>query len=119
MFSENLKATRKEKGITQLQLASALNVANGTVAMWETGKREPDLKTIRRIAEVLEVTTSYLIGENEKKPTPVSGDGLTEDQKEWSNAWDQASPELRRAAMAVLRSGGPAREAPGDSPSGT
>ena len=119
MFSEKLKIVRKEKGITQQQLATALNVANGTVAMWETGKREPDLKTIRRIADCLEVTTAYLIDENEKKPTPVSGDGLSEEQKAWSTAWDQASPELRRAAMAVLRSGEPNPGAPGASPSDT
>lgn len=41
MFSERLKASRKEVGLTQVELAKILKVSNGTIGMWETGKREP------------------------------------------------------------------------------
>ena len=41
MFPERLKDLRKEKGMTQIELATALGVSSGTVAMWETGKRKP------------------------------------------------------------------------------
>ena len=37
MFQENLKALRKEKGITQEQLAAPLNVVRPTVSKWEKG----------------------------------------------------------------------------------
>lgn len=104
MLGERIRELRKAMKITQMQLAAELNVANGTIAMWETGKREPDIKTIRRLADFFDVPVGYLLGEDEKKPTPVSEDGLDKEKGEWSTAWDQASPELRRAAMAVLRS---------------
>lgn len=52
--------------MTQVQLARALAVANGTIAMWETEKREPDIKTILRIANYFGVSTDYLIG-NDKQ----------------------------------------------------
>ncbi len=61
--------------MTQVQLAQALAVANGTVAMWETEKREPDMTTILRIANYFGVSTDYLIG-NDKQ------DGCSEKFKE-------------------------------------
>ena len=38
-FSERIKELRKEKGITQIELADAMGLSKGTVAMWEVGKR--------------------------------------------------------------------------------
>ena len=46
MFADRLKTLRAEKGITQVQLAEILGVTKGTVAMWETGKREPNFETL-------------------------------------------------------------------------
>lgn len=48
------------------------------------------------------------------KPTPVAGDGLSEEQRELLNRYDAASPALRAAALAVLRSGEDCGKAPGD-----
>ena len=42
MFAERLKEIRNGAGMTQVQLAEALGVSKGTVAMWEIGKREPN-----------------------------------------------------------------------------
>lgn len=50
MFADNLKQLRKEKGLTQTQFASEFNIATGTIAMWETGKRTPDTETLKKIA---------------------------------------------------------------------
>ncbi len=53
---------RIEKGLNQRELASLLGVSNGAVGMWETGKRQPDLDTIKKIAEFFKVPTDYLLG---------------------------------------------------------
>ena len=50
MFSDRLKQLRREKELTQAQLAAELNVASGTIAMWETGKREPNFAITMGIA---------------------------------------------------------------------
>lgn len=42
MFSENLKAIRKSKGLTQDELAVRLNVVRQTVSKWEKGLSIPD-----------------------------------------------------------------------------
>ena len=64
MFSYNLKVLRKRAGLTQVELARKLHVANGTIAMWETGKREPNFETIQKIAGILNVSIDDLIGEH-------------------------------------------------------
>ncbi len=53
---------RNEKGLNQRDFAKLLGVSNGAIGMWETGKRQPDLDTIRKIASFFNVTVDYLIG---------------------------------------------------------
>ncbi len=52
---DNIKRIRKEKGITQEQLAEACNTATSYIGLMETYKNVPKLSTIERIAEALDV----------------------------------------------------------------
>lgn len=61
MFAKQLKAARKAHGYTQQSLAVALGVSKGSVAMWETGKRQPPLEKLSEISDLLQVSTDYLI----------------------------------------------------------
>lgn len=100
-----LRSARKAKGLTMKELGAMVGVSESAISQYETGKREMDFETLLKLGEILDCSVDYLLrGENKKKPTPVSEDGLDEEKREWSIAWDNASPELRRAAMAVLRS---------------
>lgn len=62
-FNEILKSFRKQSNMTQVQLAEKLNVAQGTIANWERGMREPDMETIKRIAEALSVPVERLFSD--------------------------------------------------------
>jgi putative transcriptional regulator len=62
MFSENLKTLRKEKGFSQEQLATRLNVVRQTISKWEKGGSVPDAETLIQLADVLEVEVSDLLG---------------------------------------------------------
>lgn len=62
MFSENLKILRKEKGFSQEQLATRLNVVRQTISKWEKGISVPDAELLIQLAEVLDVTVSDLLG---------------------------------------------------------
>lgn len=62
MFSENLKRLRKERGFTQESLAIQLHVVRQTVSKWEKGLSVPDAVMLQRLAEVLEVSVSELLG---------------------------------------------------------
>lgn len=67
MLSENLKSFRKAKGFTQEELAARLNVARQTISKWEKGLSVPDADTLIRVAEILEVSTSKLLGSQVKE----------------------------------------------------
>lgn len=59
-ISKNIAALRKKKGITQEQLATAVNVSPQAVSKWETGVSMPDVQTMPLIAEYFEVSIDYL-----------------------------------------------------------
>ena len=60
-FSENLKALRKTHKLTQKQLSNQLGVALSTVAMWETGARQPDYDMLNKIADFFNVSHDVLL----------------------------------------------------------
>ncbi len=75
MFQDNLKALRKEKGITQEELAARLNVVRQTVSKWEKGLSVPDSDLLIKLAEILDVPVSRLLGskiETEAKPDALA-----------------------------------------------
>ncbi len=62
LFSERLVQLRKEKGLTQVELAKILNTTQRRISYMELGKVEPDLSTLVALSNYFEVTTDYLIG---------------------------------------------------------
>ena len=74
MFSENLKALRKQKGFSQEELATRLHVARQTISKWEKNLSVPDADTLIRLAEILEVSVSELLGEKIENEN-VTSDG--------------------------------------------
>ncbi len=63
-----LKGLRKEKGITQEQLAEILGISNRTISRWETGNNMPDISLLVEIAEYFDVSILEIInGERNKE----------------------------------------------------
>ena len=74
MFIKNLKTLRKQKGFSQEELATRLHVVRQTISKWEKNLSVPDADTLIRLAEILEVSVSELLGtkiENENGGEPV------------------------------------------------
>jgi len=63
MFGENLKTLRKNKGITQEELAARLNVVRQTISKWEKGQSVPDAQT-DALAEQLARINEQLVIKN-------------------------------------------------------
>lgn len=60
----------KEKGITQSALADKIGVRQATISDWKRKKTTPSAETIGLIAEILGVSTDYLITGKEYAPSP-------------------------------------------------
>ena len=64
-FGEKIKQLREEKGMTQQSLADKLYVTRQAVSRWEHGVRYPDLLTVKKIAQVLDVSVDELLSGEE------------------------------------------------------
>lgn len=60
MFADNLKRIRKEKKLTQIQLAKMLECTQNEVSRWEAGKWMPSILTAVKIADALGCTVDEL-----------------------------------------------------------
>lgn len=61
-FNERLKGLRKQRGLSQRALANELGVGSSTIAMYESGQREPDHEMTETIADYFNVDIDYLLG---------------------------------------------------------
>ncbi|MBO5266670.1 MAG: helix-turn-helix transcriptional regulator [Ruminiclostridium sp.] len=62
MLNENIKNCRKNKGLTQEEVAVRLNVVRQTVSKWEKGYSVPDAEMLKKIADLFETDVSKLLG---------------------------------------------------------
>ena len=83
-FNENLKEARLKSGLSQKELSENIGVAKSTYSLYESGKREPNVDTIKKIASLLNVSADKLLGIEEEKPLTIAahfdGDEYTEDE---------------------------------------
>ena len=63
MLSENIRAIRKSKGLSQEELAVKLNVVRQTLSKWEQGLSVPDSNILISLSEALDTPVSVLLGE--------------------------------------------------------
>lgn len=73
-FKDNLKRARLALNLTQQEVADQLGVNKSTYCGYETGKREPDVKKIKRLAAILKTSGSALL---ETTPVPATATAAT------------------------------------------
>jgi len=64
-FAKILKDLRNEKGLKQIELAIMLNVTDTAIWGWESGRREPSLAVVCKIAKIFDITVGQLLGVEE------------------------------------------------------
>jgi len=75
MLNETLKRLRKEKGLSQQELAEQIHVVRQTVSKWEKGLSFPDSEMLVALAVALDTTVAALVGETpEEATTSDAGD---------------------------------------------
>lgn len=66
-FGRKLKLLREGRKMYQSELAELLNLAPSSISMYEKDERDPDTSTVKKIAEIFNVSTDYLLGVNDTK----------------------------------------------------
>lgn len=100
MFSEKLKVLRKSKGLTQEQLSNLLNVQRSSVGKYESSNVIPSPEVLKKIADIFNVTTDYLLGKTDVKESPIITNA--EILKLWQ-AYQKAPEEVKNIVDMILR----------------
>jgi transcriptional regulator with XRE-family HTH domain len=80
MLGNNIKELRKQKHLTQKDLAKLMHVSQQTIGAWETERAIPGSDTLALLANLFNVSTDYLLGRPENEKT-ANDQSLTENQK--------------------------------------
>ena len=79
MIGQRIRDLRKQKRMSQTELAKSAGVSQTTVTAWETGKAEPSSSAVARLADIFNVTTDYLLGRPNKQETKKDDVELSDD----------------------------------------
>ena len=60
----NLREIRKRKGLSQARLSELSHVHRVSISLYESGKKKPNVDSLKRLAVALNVTTDELLGES-------------------------------------------------------
>ena len=85
MLKDNIKKARLDAGLTQLEVAEKLGVAQAQYARWENGGRNPRKGTVEKLAEIFGTSFEILKGRDDGLEEIVSllkENNLTEEEKD-------------------------------------
>ena len=89
-FAERLKTLRKQEKFTQVQIAEKLEISQQAYAAWERGVKKPTQENLVKIAQVLNVSVDYLVGNSDNTEDELdniellfrmNSKGLTDEEK--------------------------------------
>ena len=98
MLSDQIRALRRARGMSQEELAARLHVVRQTISKWEKGLSVPDAEMLLRLAEALDTTVSQLLGAD----IPEDEDGRNELAGQLSRINEQLAARNRRGRF-ILR----------------
>lgn len=97
---EKLKQLRKEKNLSQVEMANILNVHQTAISQWEQGRTTPDMQTLIKIADYFQVTVDSLLGKN--SATVDSYNSLTANEKQLIKKYRLLDQHGQKAVNSVL-----------------
>lgn len=75
LLGTNIRKHREDRGLTQFQLGEQIGLAESTISLYESGKREPNLDTVQLFADFFGCSVDQLLGRNNSpnpKPNPLT-----------------------------------------------
>lgn len=106
-FAEKMIELRRQQNLSQQDLADRLGVSRQAISRWETGAVQPTADSVRGLAQVLQVSTDYLLNDDLDDPTPLHPPQPAPPQEEPTptrkhRKWLLALAALAAAAVLVL-----------------
>lgn len=102
IFSEKLQTLRKEKGLSQEQLAELLNVSRQAVSKWESGQTYPEIDKLIILSDVFNTTVDDLVKDKNIECAANSDDeSEKEDEESVKNNADDVEDNLMFAGFII------------------
>lgn len=92
-----MRELRKGINLTMKQMGEMIGCSESTVSFYETGRHEPDLNTVAKIADILGTSIDHLVGHDTEDII------LCAEQKEIINLFSKLNDEGRRIALNTMR----------------
>ncbi|MBQ5589880.1 MAG: helix-turn-helix transcriptional regulator [Anaerotignum sp.] len=101
-FKDRLKMLRKERKLTQVKLGEMLNYGYTAIANYESGRNQPSIPDLKKIASIFNVSMDYLLGVNDIRH-PYVIDDETAEFNEFRRYYALLNPESRDDLMEYMR----------------
>jgi transcriptional regulator with XRE-family HTH domain len=98
-FGKRLFSTRKARGISQAELGEKIGLSKRMVSFYEGDTQGPPVDVVIKMAAVLNVTTSYLLGES---PMKIIKDEMTPSIRKHVDTLQKLPPKDQKAVMRMI-----------------
>lgn len=88
-LGDRIREIREDQGLKQSDLAGRVGTSQSTISQLEKGKQNPSYRTLQKIADALDVSVGYLLGEEELEE-------LSEEEETFFREYRGLSEEARR-----------------------
>ena len=98
-----IKELREDKNWQQKEVAMRLNRTTACISSWETGKTEPSVEDILRLADLFEVSCDYLLGRTDEMDIVETNSNLSPLQKEVLSSFDALSRDNQYRVLGFIQ----------------
>lgn len=98
-FSKRLRELRKERGLTQAELAKELELAKSSISMYENGKRKPSFEVLETFADFFNVNLDTLYGASPISKGPFR---CTPEEETMVKKFRRLTPTGKQSVLAIL-----------------
>ncbi|MCC2430886.1 helix-turn-helix transcriptional regulator [Bacillus paranthracis] len=108
MLTQRLKEARKAQKLTQQELANKVNATKGTISNYENGHSTPSNEMLKDLANILKVTTDYLLGrENSSIPSNTLSELTKKEERDIARDLERTLEDLNNSEDALMFDGEP------------
>jgi len=93
-----LKELRKKQNLTQLELANKIGVVESTISLYESGKREPDISTLIKLADCLNISIDEIVEHKSDR----AQSHLSENESNLLQTYRSLSNEKKQLATKII-----------------
>ena len=99
----NLKDIREEKNLQQKEIAKRLNRTPACISSWETGKTEPSIEDLVKLADLLDVSLDYLLNRTDENNVVVEIRDHSPIYKKMISLFDKLTLEDRNQVIGFMQ----------------